>query len=69
MDPDNDPEAHSADMSRLSVKAGLGLLAAGRGIYRWTVKAGETAVGLCIIAYLIGLGWVQNRPPCKERRR
>lgn len=69
MDPETDPEAHSADLSRLSVRAGLGLLAAGRGVYRGAVAAGETVVGLCIVGYLIGLGWLQSRPPRRERRR
>lgn len=69
MDPETEPEAHSADLSRPSVRAALALLAAGRGAYRWMIKAAETVAGLCIIAYLIGLGWLQSRPPRKGHRR
>jgi hypothetical protein len=69
VDPETRPEAHSADLSRPSVRVSLALLAAARGAYNLAVKAAYTVAGLGIIAYLIALGWAQSRPPRKARRR
>jgi len=67
--PRNDPEAHSADLGRPSVRAALGALAAARGAYAAVVKAVETLVGFCIVGYLILVVWAQGRPRRRTHRR
>lgn len=58
MDPETDPEAYSADLSRPSVRAALAALALFRLAVDGIVSLAENVAGLCVLGWLLAHGQI-----------